>query len=64
MRTRRQLPKASFTHRKGQGHYLAMCEESERKRVEALLLEFAQRNASPQPFSPDIEALRISLGMD
>lgn len=35
-----------------------------RERLEALLLQFAQHNESPQPFSPDVEALRRSLGMD
>ena len=35
-----------------------------RERLEALLLQFEQRNESPQPFSPDVEALRQSLGMD
>ncbi len=35
-----------------------------RERLEALLLQFAQYNESPQPFSPDVEALRQLLGMD
>lgn len=35
-----------------------------RERLEALFIEFAQHNESPQPFSPDVAALRHSLGMD
>ncbi|HHJ14202.1 MAG TPA: hypothetical protein ENJ79_07460 [Gammaproteobacteria bacterium] len=35
-----------------------------RERLEALFVEFAQRNASPQPFAPDVVALRRELGMD
>lgn len=35
-----------------------------RERLEALFIEFAQHNKSPQQFSPDVAALRHSLGMD
>lgn len=34
-----------------------------RERLEALFIEFAQHHESPQPFSPDVAALRHSLGM-
>jgi hypothetical protein len=34
-----------------------------RERLEALLLSFEQRQESPQPFHPDVEALRRSLGL-
>ena len=37
---------------------------SGRERLEALLLQFEQYNESPQPFSPDVSALRQSLGMN
>ncbi|MFQ5644643.1 MAG: YecA family protein [Thiogranum sp.] len=35
-----------------------------RERLEALFIEFAQHHKSPQPFTPDVAALRHSLGMD
>lgn len=35
-----------------------------RERLEALFIEFAQLNELPQPFSPDVAALRHSLGMN
>lgn len=35
-----------------------------RERLAALFIEFAQHNESPQPFSPDVAALRHSLEMD
>ena len=35
-----------------------------RERLEALLFEFEQYSDSPQLFSPDIEAIRKSLGME
>jgi hypothetical protein len=35
-----------------------------RERLEALFIEFAQHHESPQPFSPDVAALRHSLRMD
>jgi hypothetical protein len=35
-----------------------------RERLEALFIEFAQLNESPQSFSPDVAALRRTLGMD
>lgn len=48
---------------KGQTPVEASKTPSGRERLEALLLDFEQRNQSPQPFSPDVEALRRSLGM-
>ena len=36
---------------------------SGKERLEALLVRFEQENASPQPFNPDISALRESLGL-
>ncbi len=35
-----------------------------RKHLEALLLEFEQHAQIPQAFTPDIDALRLSLGLD
>jgi hypothetical protein len=35
-----------------------------RERLEGLLLSFEQRSETPQPFEPDLEALRRSLGLD
>ena len=37
--------------------------EKGRERLEALLMDFQQRHDSSQPFSPDIAALRRSLGL-
>ncbi len=36
---------------------------SGRERLDALFMQFEQHNESPQPFSPDIPALRRALGM-
>jgi len=35
-----------------------------RERLEALFVRFEHDNESPQPFSPDVQALRQSLGLD
>lgn len=35
-----------------------------RERLEALFLQFEHGNESPRPFSPDVQALRKSLGLD
>jgi len=37
---------------------------SGRERLEALLLQFESRQGEPQPFDPDLDALRLSLGLD
>jgi hypothetical protein len=36
---------------------------SGKERLEALLWQFEQQSATPQPFSPDVDALRETLGL-
>jgi hypothetical protein len=38
--------------------------ETGRERLEALLLSFEQHEATPEPFGPDVAALRGALGLD
>jgi len=47
-----QTPRAAATTKTG------------RERLEALLLQFEQHNETAQPFSPDVEELRRSLGLN
>ncbi|RLJ21245.1 hypothetical protein DJ030_00630 [bacterium endosymbiont of Escarpia laminata] len=49
---------------KGQTPREAAKTSSGRERLEALLLQFESREGEPQPFDPDVDALRQSLGLD
>ena len=49
---------------KGQTPHEAAKTSSGRERLEALLLDFESRQGKPQPFDPDVDALRQSLGLD
>ena len=48
---------------KGQTPREAARTSSGQERLEALLLEFEWREGQPQPFAPDVDALRQSLGL-
>ncbi|MEN8166772.1 MAG: hypothetical protein ABFR65_04740 [Pseudomonadota bacterium] len=49
---------------KGQTPREAAKTSSGRERLEVLLLQFESREGEPQPFDPDVDALRQSLGLD
>ncbi len=49
---------------KGQTPREAARTSSGRERLEALLLQFESRGGEPQPFDPEVDALRQSLGLD